>query len=172
MDILVFRTAFPFGYLIAAIGFLALLIVGAALVVAGIRASPRRGATTASGGALLCFLALVAWANLDAEAVDWNPWITNEAALVGAWRDGSSVLELHTNGGYVCRGRACSEVGAAGMWARDGDFYVAFTAPRRPTARWRVTERDHRYQFMSGATAEDPDLYQPRRTFKKDAPAT
>lgn len=171
MNVLVLRTAVPFGYLIAGVAFLALVVVGGGLVVAGLRAWPRRWGIAAAGATLLGSLALVAWANLDAEAVEWNPRIADPTTLVGAWRDDRAVLELYADGRYTCQGRACAEVGAAGIWSRTGDFYVSFTPVGRTTIEWRVTERDGRYQFVGGDTHGDPDMWQPRPTFQQDPPA-
>jgi len=60
------------------------------------------------------------------EKVDVNPLIREASQLTGAWQDGASRLDLYADGRYTCSGEACAQIGAGGVWLREGDFYLVF----------------------------------------------
>src|SRR5712672_1810846 len=144
-----FRTAIPFGYLFFYGGLLIVAIIGCGLIVVALK---RHKATLAGAGALLTTgVALVVWANIDAEsALDMNPLVQMDSSIVGAWHDGAATLELRRDHSYVCAGNACGPLAVSGTWERAATFDLIF----RPTAGSPQVRRLMRYRGQLRLTHE------------------
>ncbi|HEY8101206.1 MAG TPA: hypothetical protein VIF82_10675 [Burkholderiaceae bacterium] len=170
MEIFVFRTAIPFGYLIASAGFVALSILSVVLFFRGVLGKPRRTTLIVLSGVLMFFLVMVGVANLNEESIDWNPLVRNTSELTGTWQDGSSNLVLLSDGQYRCSGNACDGIDVKGNWQRSGDFYILFRPINASQVEWRLAMHAGRLSLASGVTKGDPDMWLPKLTFQRVLP--
>lgn len=142
MSPFVFRTAVPFGYLAFWGGLAIFALVSGALFVRGVRSS-RKGRAVV-GGLVLAGIAVVVAINVAADrALDLNPVIRDRAEIAGLWKDGTAVLDLRSDGSYVCRGGdACVDLGPGGSWIW-GDSRIDFQQATGTTAARLVLRYRH-----------------------------
>jgi hypothetical protein len=169
VEVLVLRTAAPFGYAFFIAGLLFAATVGIVFVFRGLRKSQH---FLAAGGLVLVLgVAAIVWANIDAERdVDLNPSIVGDEALVGVWTHGDTTLRLSSDHAYQCSGRNCEALGALGMWSRLGDFEILFRPADDRVQRRRVVSAGRRLRLTE--MPEDPDMWNGRLTFGMTAHAS
>ena len=176
LSFFVFRTAFPFGYLILlGLPLLGAIVWGVVLLARDVRRYRGDGQVRMSWGLLiLAGVALFIGVNVIYDrALDLNPQIT-PADLVGTWRRGRATLELHADGSYRCSGGGdCKPLGSEGRWTHDGSSQLDFLVGEgefRAVTRRRVV----RYAGVLRLTeaAGDPDMWDGVLTFAHRAPAS
>jgi hypothetical protein len=180
MDVLrffIFRTAFPFGYLLfVGLPLLGAIGLGVTLLMRDVRKLPRSGAMQLSWGlVILAGVALyLGLTEVYARALDLNP-VVNERDLVGLWRDGAATLELQADGTYRCgkSREACGAFSQMGRWVHDGSFQLSFT-PAGGSERSTLVRRIVRYAGTLRLTSafEDPDEWDGALSFAHSAPAS
>jgi len=129
LGVFAFGTAFPFGYLISAVGFLVALAFGLKLLLRGLGARPVDRARVAGGGAMLAMLGFFVVANgVYGGALEMNPAVT-PVGVTGEWRLGGARLWLHADGTYRCQGYSeCNIMRAEGRWWLEDTRVLIFEA--------------------------------------------
>jgi hypothetical protein len=121
----------------------------------------------AAAALLFALLAFGAWVRED--DTDWNPFVRDQAQLEGRWL--AEAAELQVAGGkYQCAGAACAAFGTEGRWYRVGDFYVRVEPVSGVPQLLRLGIRGAMLVAAAGATASDPDQWNPEVKFTRLKP--
>ena len=149
---MVFRTAFPFGYLLIFLGLLTMFVAG---VVCLIRARWIIGAfltiAPASYVALDCFV--YASIDLNASALPED--------IVGTWRYKNEIVEFRSDGSFSTQG------GQAGRWSLIPGS-VELNTGRAPSETWKVVRAGKSVRLLRKLTqVKDPDLWDGDLEFSK-----
>jgi hypothetical protein len=164
MDVFIFRTALPFGYLGFWGGVVVLAIAGLVTLGRGVRS--RRLPPVIGGGLLFIGLVTLGAINVVAEKkLDLNPLIRDRNELAGEWKDGTSVLELRADSTFACQGgHACSELGPAGTWTWS-DFEVTFRGATDVGVVRRIVRYDRELRLAN--IPGDPDEWNGKFSFRR-----
>jgi len=158
-------TAIPFGYLVFYLGLLALFLGGVAGLVVALWHQPRRPWVALTGALGAVFALAVFGINVEADAaLDLNPSIPSDSALLGTWRSRHATLTLSPDGSYHCSAQAaCGRLGVTGRWQRSEEFDVRLVG-----AQDSVLYRVVRYRGILRLTEEmeDPDMWDGRFLFE------
>ena len=148
-----FRTAFPFGYLL--ITLLLLAIFGAAVLTLGWGLVRRRWLATVVGSAMMLGVGMLVVAQIYFESLmEWNPSIKADSEVLGQWADDKATIDLRAD--HTCTG-TLEAADFAGTWRRDDwNLKVTFEKPHTPDMRFISWAGELRLMV---APPDDPDMW-------------
>lgn len=155
-----FRTALPFGYLLGAGVFFAVVILGVLLLRRGYKTGNKRW--VACGALMVLFMIANLCLGLFTDlTLEMNPSF-NDADLVGTWKGSHHELRLNGDGSAQL---ILSDARPAGRWKRKGDFTISLEVPQSAPSYRVMSSRGRLYLSED---FQDPDCWDGRYLYRKE----